>query len=135
MTDAPPGALGKNWERGPVPLGDVLDRIVEVLGTVPPLVREKISGAMQEAGFEIILTTGRNKKTRDYGATIAMTIPTKDAIPLALMPVLLVIGYPEVPPSSITPLAWDRMRAFWEFGNAPVRGELAWRSTKVEAAG
>jgi hypothetical protein len=86
---------------------------------------------MQEASFEVALTSSRNPTT---GATIAMTIPTKDGIPLALMPVLMVIGYPEVPPSSITPLAWDRMRAFWEFGNAPVRGELAWRPTDVEAA-
>ena len=62
-----------------------------------------------------------------------MTIPTKDEIPLGLQPVLLLLGWPDVPPSSITPLAWDRMRAFWEFGNAPVRGELAFKSRELAA--
>lgn len=132
MTDKP-DAIWKNWERGPVPFGDVMDRIVAVLGSVPQPVREKISAAMQEAKFDVTLTVAGKRKAYEPGATIAMTLPTKGPIPLALMPLLMVIGYPEVPPSSITPLAWDRMRAFWEFGKAPERGELAWQRSVIDA--
>ena len=120
-----------DWKRGPAPFGDVMDRIVAVLGSVPPAAREKISAAMREARFDVTLTVGDRTPA---GATVAMTIPTKDEIPLGLQPVLLLLGWPDVMPSSITPLAWDRMRAFWEFGNAPVRGELAFKSRELAAA-
>jgi hypothetical protein len=111
-------------------LGDVLDRIVGFLGSVEPSIRDKISAAMHEAKFEVVLTVAQTGRPieEQAGATIVMTLPTKDAIPLALMPVLRIVGWPHMPPSSITPLAWDRMRAFWAFGNAPVRGELAVQS-------
>ena len=85
-----------------------------------------------EAKFEVITTVGMNNKYKSMkeqaGATIAMTIPTKDDIPRGLLPILMVLGYPTVPPSSFTPLVWDRIRAFWEFGKAPVHGELSVQS-------
>ena len=124
MTETSPW---KDWQYGPVPLGDVLDRMLTVLGTVAPEVRTKILAAMKDAQFEIIMRVPQKHKPvkEQAGATIALTISTKDAIPTALMPILMVIGFPDVPPSSITPLAWDRMRAFWEFGKGAGHGELA----------
>jgi hypothetical protein len=124
-----PDVPWKDWKES-ANLGDVLDRVVELLGSVEPLVRDKISAAMHEAKFEVALIVPQKDRPikEQAGATIAMTLPTKDAIPLALMPVLRIVGWPHRPPSSITPLAWDRMRAFWAFGNAPVRGELAVQS-------
>jgi hypothetical protein len=121
-----------DWECGPVTFGTALDRVVTLLGTVEPRVLQKISAAMREARFDVALTVGP-KPLCGKGGTIAMTLPTKGDMPLGLLPVLTLLGYPEVPPTSITPLAWDRVRAFWEFGDTPpIRGELAAQSISIK---
>lgn len=122
----------KTWEAGPVEFGTVLDRIIDVLGSVREDVRAKISAAMNEANFQVVMTVPKGTK-REVGATIEMTIPTKDDIPVGLFLIMRLLGYPHVLWTSMTPLAWDRIRTFWEFGAAPpTHGELRIQSgTKV----
>ena len=124
---ADPSWKSQDWQYGAHPFGVVMDRIVSVLGEVPEPARARISKAMLDAKFDVTLRVPQRHKPIEgqIGATIAMNLPTKGPMPLGLMPILMVLGWPHVGPSSITPLLWDRLRAFWEYGKAPVRGELA----------
>src|SRR5262245_46360984 len=89
----------------------------------------RMAAALREADFKMILSTHPAA-----GATVAMTVPgDSSAWSPELRDTVVCFGHPPGIPSSISPLYDGRVRLFFEYGDAPVYGDLRRESVETTA--